>query len=253
MKPTSLLLFIASLSSLHFCSASMAMAQSSSQQPMQESTQMVVVTTPDWNAVAGRLQRYVRSSPGKPWTRAGDPIAIVVGRNGTGWGAGVLPTDDPATRAPQDPVKKEGDGKSPAGVFRISAAFGYAAQPLPGWRMTYISLTPSVDSASHFYNRIVDRATVSPDWQSSEHMSRAGDAYRWGAVIDQNATAVPNGGSCVFMHIWASATVGTSGCTAMPQDQLEPILAWLDPARNPLLVQLPLTQYEKLKKIWQLP
>jgi L,D-peptidoglycan transpeptidase YkuD (ErfK/YbiS/YcfS/YnhG family) len=224
---------------------------------MRESTQMVVVTTPDWNAVAGRLERYERSSPGKHWTPVGDAIAIVVGRNGTGWGAGLLPTDGPQARSPQDPVKKEGDGKSPAGVFRISAAFGYAAQPVPGWRMTYISLTPSVecvdDSASHFYNRIVDRAAVSPDWHSSEHMSQAGDAYRWGAVIDQNATAVPNGGSCVFMHIWAGPTVGTAGCTAMPQDQLEPILAWLDPARNPLLVQLPLAQYERLKKSWQLP
>jgi L,D-peptidoglycan transpeptidase YkuD (ErfK/YbiS/YcfS/YnhG family) len=226
-------------------------------QPLQTSTQTVVVTTPDWNSVTGRLQRFERSSPGKPWTPVGDSIAIVVGRNGTGWGAGVLPTDDPATRSPQDPVKKEGDGKSPAGVFPISAVFGYAAQPLPGLKMTYTSLTPSVecvdDSASHFYNRIVDRASVSPDWNSSEHMSQAGLAYRWGAVIDQNAAAIPQAGSCVFMHIWAGPTVGTSGCTAMPQEQLEPILAWLDPARNPLLVQLPLAQYKKLKKSWQLP
>jgi L,D-peptidoglycan transpeptidase YkuD (ErfK/YbiS/YcfS/YnhG family) len=257
MKPNSLLFSIASLFSLVFCSASFGVSQAPNQQRSQASTQMVVVTTPDWNAVAGRLQRFERSQPGKPWKPAGEPIAIVVGRNGTGWGAGVLPTDDFATRTPQDPVKKEGDGKSPAGIFRISAAFGYAAQPLPGWKMPYTSLTPSVecvdDSTSHFYNRIVDRASVSPDWNSSEHMAQAGVAYRWGAVIDQNASAIPKAGSCVFMHIWAGPTVGTSGCTAMPQDQLEPILAWLDPARNPLLVQLPQAQYKKLKKLWRLP
>jgi hypothetical protein len=39
----------------------------------------------------------------------------------------------------------------------------------------------------------------------------------------------------------------------MPQKQLESVLAWLDPARKPLLVQLPLAQYEGLRRDWKLP
>jgi len=39
----------------------------------------------------------------------------------------------------------------------------------------------------------------------------------------------------------------------MAQLQLEPILAWLDPAANPILVQLPQAQYKKLRKPWRLP
>jgi hypothetical protein len=39
----------------------------------------------------------------------------------------------------------------------------------------------------------------------------------------------------------------------MAQEQLEPILAWLDPAKSPLLVQLPAAQYKKLMKPWHLP
>ena len=39
----------------------------------------------------------------------------------------------------------------------------------------------------------------------------------------------------------------------MPQDQLESLLTWLDPARNPLLVQLPAPEYERLRKRWKLP
>jgi D-alanyl-D-alanine dipeptidase len=188
----------------------------------------------------------------------GDPIAIVVGKKGMGWGAGLMPTDNPSLRSPEDPVKKEGDGKSPAGVFRIGTAFGYAAQKPADWKMAYVHLTPAVecvdDSASHFYNQIVDRSSVSPDWNSSEHMAEAGVAYRWGAVIDHNVNpAVPSAGSCVFMHIWAGPAIGTAGCTAMAQDQLEPILKWLDPANSPILVQLPLAQYQKLKKPWHLP
>jgi D-alanyl-D-alanine dipeptidase len=124
--------------------------------------------------------------------------------------------------------------------------------------MSYVSLTPSVecvdDSTSHFYNQLVDRAAVSPDWHSSEHMSEAGVAYRWGAVIDHNIDpTTPSAGSCVFMHIWGGPGVGTAGCTAMPQQQLEPILAWLDPAESPILVQAPAAQYRKLRRQWRLP
>jgi len=153
-------------------STAIGIAQASGAKPLGSSTQMVVVTTADWSTVKGRLQRFERAHLGDPWKPVGSPIAIVVGKKGMGWGAGILSTDDPAARSLQDPVKKEGDGKSPAGIFTIGTAFGYAAQPPSNWKMPYISLTASVecvdDSASRFYNRILDRATVSPDWRSSE-------------------------------------------------------------------------------------
>jgi D-alanyl-D-alanine dipeptidase len=235
-----------------------ALAAAQSAQPLLTSTQMIVVTTADWNAVPGQLQRYERGRPGKHWKAVGSPVPIVVGKNGMGWGAGLPAPRDPSVPNPQDPFKKEGDGKSPAGVFRLSTAFGYSAQPLPGLKLNYTPLTPTVecvdDVASRYYNRIVDRASVTPDWNSSEHMASAGGAYRWGAVIDHNTDpTVPGIGSCVFMHIWAGPGQGTAGCTAMPQDQLEPILTWLDPATSPILVQLPQAQYKKLKKPWHLP
>jgi len=240
------------------CAAAPAAVQTPIPPPLRTSLQMIVVTTPDWDSVPGRLQRFERDRPGDPWKPIGNPISIVVGKKGTGWGAGLIPSDGPGLRTPDDPVKNEGDGKSPAGVFRISTAFGYAAQAPPAWKMPYVSLTPSVecvdDSTSKFYNRIVDRATVTPDWHSSEHMAEAGIAYRWGAVIDHNVNPTTFGvGSCVFLHIWAGPATGTAGCTAMPQDQLEPILAWLDPAGSSILVQLPLAQYRMLQKPWHLP
>lgn len=233
-------------------------AQGPEPQPLHVSQQMIVVTTPDWNTVEGHLQRYERAQPEASWKPVGEPIAIVVGKKGMGWGAGIIATDSPTLRSPDDPVKKEGDGKSPAGIFRIGAAFGYAAEKPADWKLPYISLTPTVecvdDPASHFYNQIVDRSTVTPDWHSSEHMSQAGIAYRWGAVIGHNTDPiVPGVGSCVFMHIWSGPRAGTAGCTAMPQDQLEPILAWLDPTKNPILVQAPTAQYAKLSKAWHLP
>ncbi len=128
--------------------------------------------------------------------------------------------------------------------------------------MPYIGLTRSVecvdDISSKFYNRIVDRGTVSPDWSSSEHMLLSDERYRWGIVVDHNAgdsanPPLPRGGSCIFLHIWLGPGSSTVGCTAMSREQLETVLAWLDPARKPILVQLPVQQYKILKKQWKLP
>jgi L,D-transpeptidase catalytic domain len=235
--------------------------QARSTEEPESSTQMIVVTTAGWDAVEGRLQRYERATPRGKWKAAGPSAIVVVGKSGLGWGIGILPFGSRQIRGPADPVKKEGDGRAPAGVFRLRTIFGYSPQPPPAWKMPYMGLTPSVecvdDPSSKSYNRVLDRAAFSPglpDWHSSEHMLRSDELYRWGVIVDHNApTAAPGGGSCIFLHIWRGRGMGTVGCTAMPQEQLETVLAWLDPARKPLLVQLPVLQYKKLRKPWKLP
>ncbi len=253
--------------SLAAAGSSVAPAQAGAAVPdaFAQSTQMIVVTTPNWDAVDGKLQRYQRRTPHEAWQPVSQPISIVVGKRGLAWGIGVVATDGPGVRAASGPVKKEGDGKSPAGIFSLGTAFGYAPQPLPGLKLPYLTLTPSIecvdDAGSKFYNRIVDRSTVTPDWNSSEHMRNTGESYRWGIVVDHNGTVttgnanppMPGGGSCVFMHIWGGPGHGTAGCTAMTQNNLETLLIWLDPARKPLLVQLPAAEYGRLMNRWKLP
>jgi D-alanyl-D-alanine dipeptidase len=245
MKPVSIL----------FCLLSFVGWSTAARGQAAGSTQLVVVTTSDWNAVEGRLQRYERAVVQEPWHPVGDPIAIVVGKNGLGWGIGVV-ADGPDVAS--GPVKKEGDGKAPAGIFALGTAFGYAPQPLPGLKMPYLSLSPSIecvdDVASKHYNRIVDHSVVAPDWNSSEHMRDTGESYRWGIVVDHNGNPPkPRAGSCIFLHIWRSQDQGTVGCTAMSQVHLETMLTWLDPARKPLLVQLPEPAYAQLISRWMLP
>ena len=225
---------------------------------MHGSTQMLVVTTADWDAVPGTLQRYERTNAHKKWKKVGVPIAAVVGKKGLGWGAGLAQQSDFSVRDAADPVKHEGDSKAPAGLFRLSTAFGYAAEEQAGWKMPYVSLTPTVecvdDVRSKYYNRVIDRATVSPDWNSSEHMLYSNGQYRWGLVVDHNADpVVPGAGSCIFMHIWLGTGEGTVGCTAMAQENLESVLGWLDPAKKPVLLQLPRAQYKRIKRRWKLP
>ena len=231
-----------------------AMRQGNAAEPgaFAQSTQMMVVTTPDWNAVQGTLQRYERATSHAKWHAIGDPTTIVVGTHGMGWGSGLMPP------GLSGPTKKEGDGKSPAGVFAVGTAFGDAPRPLAGLKLPYLPLSSSIecvdDTGSKFYNRVVDRSTVAADWNSSEHMRAVGEPYHWGIVIDHNAKPTVSGaGSCIFLHIWSGPTRGTAGCTAMPQSQLETLLNWLDPDRKPLLVQLPAPEYTRSIKPWGLP
>ena len=262
MKPASILLLI--LLIVGWCASGSTQTRAFQSDPFARSTQAIVVTTSSWDAVEGQLQRYERATTYENWRPVGEPISVVVGKNGLGWGIGITATDDAKVRLAADPIKTEGDGKSPAGVFALGTAFGYAAEPLRGLRMPYLNLTPSIecvdDTGSKYYNRIVDRSVVTPDWNSSEHMRDAGESYRWGVVVDHNGTVTddanppkPGGGSCVFLHIWHSHDEGTAGCTAMPQPELETLLTWLDPTRKPLLVQLPEQVNERLINRWMLP
>lgn len=215
--------------------------------------QIVVVTTADWASVSGTLQRFERSNPHAAWKAVGQPFPIVVGKTGLAWGSGLVANERLGASA-NDPIKQEGDGKAPAGVFALGTAFGYEPQALAGSRLPYLHLTSSVecvdDAKSRYYNCIVDRQNISaPDWNSSEHMLRDDELYHWGVAVNHNANPVrPAGGSCIFMHVWRAAGEGTVGCTAMPKEDVEQLIQWLDPAKSPRLVQLPLGQYNKLRK-----
>src|SRR5436189_96892 len=58
-------------------------AQSHTIPDLQHAKQIIVVTTPGWNAVDGTLTSYSRRPKG--WARVTDPIPIVVGKNGLAW------------------------------------------------------------------------------------------------------------------------------------------------------------------------
>ncbi|MFA5182224.1 MAG: L,D-transpeptidase family protein [Syntrophales bacterium] len=216
--------------------------------------QAVVVMPTDWTTPQGIMQRYERSSPKDIWQPVGDVIPVVVGRNGLGWGIGLHPTV-----LPEGPEKREGDGRAPAGVFRLSSAFGYAPSAKYPWiRLPYRETTPALrcvdDVQSRHYNRIVDKSQIKPDWKSDEEMRRGDNQYRLGVVIDHNANpAIPGRGSCIFIHIWKESDTGTAGCTAMSQENMERLLRWLDPAANPIIVQLPAATYKQLRPLWVLP
>lgn len=217
--------------------------------------QVIVSTTAAWDSVGALLQRYEREAVGRPWRRVGEPIQANVGRSGLGWGTGLH-----ASHPADGPLKREGDGRAPAGIYRLSSAFGYAAPAEVPWiRLPYFRSDASMecvdDLRSRFYNRRVDRDTIpAPDWNSHEEMRRPDALYAWGVWVNHNsAPPAPGGGSCIFLHVWAGPGAPTSGCTAMAESDLRTVLAWLDPRARPVLVQLPRDVYGALRGTWELP
>src|SRR5688572_27782019 len=81
--------------------------------------QLLVVRTATWDTTGGSLRRYSRDASGA-WRAEGARIPVVVGRTGLAWGVGVAPD------AADEPAKREGDGKAPAGLFPLGTAFGFA-------------------------------------------------------------------------------------------------------------------------------
>jgi D-alanyl-D-alanine dipeptidase len=215
-----------------------------------------VVTTDGWTGTTGWLHRYERVPDHPDWRRVGDSVAVVVGRAGLAWGRGIR--SDPR---PGDPIKREGDGKSPAGEFQLSHAFGYAPPDSARWLLLpYVSAGPFLqcvdDPDSPRYNELVDRPAEGPtSWRSAENMRRDDDAYRWGIVIEHNSgwARERGAGSCIFLHVWQGPSSPTVGCTALDLDRLIEIMTWLAPLRTPVLVQLPRSVYQRVRVEWDLP
>ncbi len=221
--------------------------------PLAKSLQAIVVTTTSWNAVRGTAQLFERKNTAK-WQSVGNKFPVVIGKNGLAWSedAANLLTNKSAI------FKHEGDGKSPAGIFNLTSAFGSTAKPdfvkLPFTEL--IESTECVDDIkSESYNRIVDRYKIGNfDWKSSEKMLAVGSQYDLGVFVAHNSNPVKKGnGSCIFLHIWKNETSGTAGCTAMARENIETVLRWLDVKKNPILIQMPEDSYQIYQKSWKLP
>ena len=220
--------------------------------PLDGSRQMVLVVTPAWDSTTGTLRRFARTSDDTPWREEGSGVPVVVGRTGVAW-------DDSRVRpSTGEPVKREGDGRSPAGAFALDTAFGFDIRQIVPWvRLPYVRLRTSTecvdDSRSAHYNTIVDRDSVPRvDWSSSEKM-REIEQYAYGIHVAYNAPPRPSRGSCIFLHIWAGPRSVTAGCTAMSEGALKELMGWIDPRRRPMLVQLPASAVARMRKDWRLP
>lgn len=221
----------------------------------QTSRQLVVGISKHWDSSEVLLQRWERQSSGK-WKRVGSRWKGRIGREGSAWGLGIHPD------VPFGPTKKEGDGRAPAGVFRIGHAYGYAPGVTKQPALVYHQITERdmwvEDSTSEYYNchlQLTDRTPETP-WELQAQMRMNDPAHALKLFIGHNAppNAVPGAGSAIFFHIWRrNGDAPTSGCTVQEEKHLRSLIAWVDPEQKPLYVLLPEEVYDRFREAWKLP
>jgi L,D-peptidoglycan transpeptidase YkuD (ErfK/YbiS/YcfS/YnhG family) len=183
----------------------------------QSSTQLVTVVAPA-HATSATLSTWVRE--GRCWRRVGGPWQARLGRSGL------------------SAHKREGDGATPTGTYRLGATM-YGIAPNPGVRFRYHQLVCGdwwdEDPASRAYNTFqhVACGRAPPFGGGSEALWRISPQYRYFAVIDYNASpVVPGRGSAIFLHVAVGAT---AGCVSLPERRLVELLRWLKPSARPLI------------------
>ncbi|MFZ1632292.1 MAG: L,D-transpeptidase family protein [Chitinophagales bacterium] len=199
-----------------------------------ESTQIIVVQTADWHEIHGKMQLWEKTAKG--WNRVNE-FNILVGRNGMAW-------DNTSSLKNQlaGPIKKEGDGCSPAGVFSLDKIFSY--HQTDNLNMPFIQVDENDlcvdDINSKYYNLLINDSTITDkDYHSFEHMLRDDLQYEYGVWVNYNTNPqIAGNGSCIFLHIYKDENTPTSGCTAMAKKDMLALINWLNSSAQPRLIQL---------------
>ncbi|WP_240335319.1 SH3 domain-containing protein [Paraliobacillus sediminis] len=178
--------------------------------------QLILVTTNGTNTSNATIQTFEKDGNGK-W----QPVLNVsghVGKNG-------LASN-----------KVEGDKRAPIGKYTIGTAFGTKGNP--GTKLPFRNITDDDvwvdDSDSSLYNTWQSKSKTQGQWNSAENMKIG--AYANGFVINYNTQRTPGKGSAIFFHIGNSYTLG---CTATSEANVVKIMKWLDPSKNPVIIQTP--------------
>lgn len=124
---------------------------------------------------------------------------------------------------------REGDLKTPNGLFTMSKAFGINSNP--GTSMAYRKVDGTwywvSDPRSKYYNKFVTTKKVKRDWGEAERIIDYTTAYRYVLSVDYNKKCVPGKGSAIFLH--CSTGGPTAGCVSVPQSAMVKILKQIKP------------------------
>jgi len=184
-------------------------------QPLATATQLLVVTTPTINDATGRLETYRRQTTRSNWQATGSSIEIVIGLRGLAWGW----TAKNLSR-PGEPMKREGDKRTPAGIFELGRAFGSKPANLPNFLTLKKRATFCVDDTrSRYYGQIVHRSNVGSRI-SGEDMATI-NLYRRGIIVNYPPNAAKRAGSCIFIHVWRRPGKGTVGCIGASESNVQ--------------------------------
>ena len=187
---------------------------------IKESTQVLVVVD-NISLFFNKRNVYALEKKGAEWKIAFEPFNAVIGKNGF---------------APPG-KKREGDGKTPSGIFVLQRTFGYneyIKTTMP-YRQVLVDDIWVDDPKADDYNRWVKKQETRA--ASYERMKRDDNLYKYGIVIEYNTKSVIKGyGSAIFFHVWRGENIPTEGCVAVSEQNIIKILGWLDPKALPVVI-----------------
>jgi L,D-peptidoglycan transpeptidase YkuD (ErfK/YbiS/YcfS/YnhG family) len=188
------------------------------------------------------LKKYIGKSSQVILVRSMQPPSVQVialeRRNGR-WQSPFVPMEGVIGRNGFAPPgeKREGDGRTPSGIFPLGTVFGYEPSfpTMMPYRQVSVDDLWVDDVHAADYNRLVKRGSTRAS--SFEVMRRNDDLYKYGIVVEYNTDPVIKGyGSAIFFHLWRGNGTPTEGCVALSEEDLVRILRWLNPEAKPLVV-----------------
>ena len=134
--------------------------------------------------------------------------------------------------------KREGDGATPRGSFRLESAF-YRADKLarPGSALALAATRPDDGWCDAANDRNYNRRIKHPYPASAEHLWRNDALYDIVVVTAYNRQPrKAAAGSAIFMHVAGSGLKPTEGCVALPRKDLRKVMAHIGPKTRIVIV-----------------
>ena len=195
-----------------------------------KSDQVLIVTTDTWGATHATAALWERQKDGS-WKNSTADNQARIGRNGF------------------SENRSEGDGTTPAGIFRLTAAFGSAKES--STNLPYSKVEPGdcwiSDTNDASYNQWTTRENCSPPNVNMYELAQNNGVYAHAVVIDFNTHPIsPGKGSAVFLYrnellkgSKSTTTATTAGVTLSESDLME-VFRKLDEDAHPVIVMGPL-------------
>ena len=123
--------------------------------------------------------------------------------------------------------QKEGDKRTPTGVFNLTSGYGIADDP--GSKLPYVKVNSNLYWCAdpQWYNQLID-IREHPHTCSGEHLIEYTMAYQYGMFLDYNPDNVYKKGAAIFLHV-KSPNPYTSGCIAVDRDRMIYLLRLVEP------------------------
>lgn len=118
--------------------------------------------------------------------------------------------------------QKEGDGKTPSGIYTVLQSFGIC--PDPGAKISYLQVSEDHYwcSDAEYYNQLID-INQCPHQCRGEHLIDYQGLYDYGLFLDYNRECELGRGSAIFMHCLGEKNY-TAGCIAVPRSLMKEII-----------------------------